>query len=140
MAPDQLKAHGAQRLVERPAVVSGDLEVALELLLLLRQLGLAQVGLADVDDLVAEALDDIPEIKNLSPDSRIKSHKKLQNLNKENNFHEERQNPISSTPSVLNITHICLQHIRLPHQLTHLVSWWAQSWVTMMGNCSLLGL
>ena len=63
MAPDQLKAHGAQRLVERPAVVSGDLEVALELLLLLRQLGLAQVGLADVDDLVAVTLDDIPEIK-----------------------------------------------------------------------------
>ena len=122
MAPDLLKAYGAQRLVERPAVVSGDLEVALELLLLLRQLGLAQVGLADVDDLVTVTLDDIPEIINLSQDSRIKTYKKLQKLNKENDFYEEPHifNPNQVCP---NITHSCLLHIRL----IHLVSWWPQS-------------
>ena len=56
-------AHGHQSLIQRPAVMAGNLEIALELLLLLRQPWLTQVWLLDVDYLVSVALDDIPESK-----------------------------------------------------------------------------
>ena len=54
-------AHGHQCLIERPAVVPGNLEIALELLLLLRELGLTQVWLLDVYNLISVTLNDIPE-------------------------------------------------------------------------------
>ena len=41
--------------------MAGNLEISLELLLLLRQPGLTEVRLLDVDYLVSVALNDIPE-------------------------------------------------------------------------------